>query len=71
MRVFFEEIKSKSINCISMFAYAKGTSKIKTDISRDIIRVIDEDYNITSVSAISIDDTWSALRVKSIEKVGK
>lgn len=54
-----------------MFANAKGTSKIKTNISRDIIRVTGKDYNITTVSAISIDDTWSALRFRPIEKVGK
>ena len=53
------------------FAYAKGTSKIKTDINRDIIRVTGQEFNITTVSAISIDDTWSALRFRPIEKVGK
>jgi hypothetical protein len=53
------------------FAYPKGTSKIKTDINRDIIRVTGEAYGITTVTAISIDDTWSALRFRPIEKVGK
>lgn len=53
------------------FAYPKGTSKIKTDINRDIIRVIGEEYGITTVTAISINDTWSALRFRPIDKVGK
>ena len=52
-------------------AYQKGTSKIKTDINRDIIRNLAEDYGITTVTAISIDDTWSALRFRPIDKVGK
>jgi hypothetical protein len=53
------------------FAYPKGTSKIKTDINRDTIRVTGEEFNITTVTAISIDDTWSALRFRPIDKVGK
>ena len=53
------------------FAYPKGTSKIKTDINRDTIRLTGEDFNITTVTAISIDDTWSSLRFRPIDKVGK
>ncbi|MGP8215089.1 MAG: hypothetical protein ACLQQ4_05955 [Bacteroidia bacterium] len=53
------------------FAYPKGTSKIKTDINRDTLRVTGEKYGITTVTAISIDDTWSALRFRPIDKAGK
>jgi len=53
------------------FAYPKGTSKIRTDINRDSIRETGEGYGITTVAAISIDDTWSALRFRPIDKVGK
>lgn len=53
------------------FAYPKSTSKIKTDINRDSIRITGEEYGITTVTAISINDTWSALRLRPIEKVGK
>ncbi|WP_144893823.1 hypothetical protein [Flavobacterium tiangeerense] len=53
------------------FAYPKGTSKIKTDINRDTVRMTGEDFGITTVTAISIDETWSALRFRPIEKVGK
>lgn len=53
------------------FAYPKGTSKIKTDINRDTIRVTGEEFGITTVTAISIDDTWSALRFRPIDRVGK
>ncbi len=52
-------------------AYPKGTSKIKTDINRDSIRVTCEEFGITTVTAISIDETWTALRFRPIEKVGK
>jgi hypothetical protein len=53
------------------FAYPKGTSKIKTDMKRDTIRATGEEFGITTVTAISIDGTWSALRFRPIDKVGK
>jgi len=56
---------------VCWIAYPKGSSKIKTDINRDTLRITAEGYGITTVSAISIDDTWSALRFRPIDKVGK
>jgi hypothetical protein len=53
------------------FAYPKGTAKIKTDINRDTIRVTSESFGITTVTAISMDDTWSALRFRPFDRVGK
>lgn len=53
------------------FAYPKGSSGIKTDINRDTLRVTGEEHGITTVTAISINDTWSALRFRPIERVGK
>ncbi|WP_221622084.1 hypothetical protein [Larkinella knui] len=53
------------------FAYPKGTSKIKTDINRDTLRVTGEEFGITTVTAIAIDNTWSALRFRPVDKVGK
>ena len=52
-------------------AYPKGTSKVKTDINRDTIRVTSESFGIKTVTAISIDDTWSGLRFRPIDKVGR
>lgn len=53
------------------FGYPKGTSKIKTDINRDTIRTTGEEFGITTVTALSINETWSALRFRPIDKVGK
>jgi hypothetical protein len=64
-------LKNIEPDSVLWFAYPKGTSKIKTDINRDTIRVTGEEFGITTVTAISIDDTWSALRFRPIEKVGK
>lgn len=69
---FLEEDLSKiEFDSVLWFAYPKGTSKIKTDINRDILRVTGEEFGITTVTAISIDETWSALRFRPIAQVGK
>lgn len=53
------------------FAYPKGSSGIKTDINRDTLRITGEEFCITTVAAISINEIWSALRFRPIDKVGK
>ena len=65
------DLKNIEADSVLWFAYPKGTSKIKTDINRDTIRVTGEEFGITTVTAVSIDDTWSALRFRPVEKVGK
>ena len=66
-----KQLKNIEPDTVLWFAYPKGTSKVKTDINRDTIRMTGEEFNITTVTAISIDDTWSALRFRPIDKVGK
>lgn len=63
-------LKNIEPDSVLWFAYPKGTSKMKTDINRDTIRVKGEEFGITTVTAISIDETWSALRFRPIDKVG-
>jgi hypothetical protein len=66
-----KDLKNIEPDSVLWFAYPKGTSKIKTDINRDTIRETGEEFGITTVTAISINDTWSALRFRPIDKVGK
>ena len=66
-----DQLKNIKPDSIFWIAYPKGSSKIKTDINRDTLRVTSEGFGITTVTAISIDETWSALRFRPIEKVGK
>ena len=66
-----KDLKKVAPDSVLWFAYPKGTSKVKTDINRDTIRETGETFGITTVTAISIDDTWSALRFRPIDKVGK
>jgi hypothetical protein len=46
--------------------YYKGTSKGKTDINRDTINAYAHSIGLEGVAMISIDDDWSALRLKLI-----
>ena len=66
-----EKLHNIEPDSVLWFAYPKLTSKIKTDINRDIIRETSEKFGITTVTAISINDTWSALRFRPIGKVGE
>ncbi len=44
--------------------YHKGTSKVKTDINRDTINAYANRLGMQGVAMISINDDWSALRLK-------
>ncbi len=47
--------------------YPKGTSKIETDINRDIIAAYAETIGLEGVAIVAIDEDWSALRLKVVE----
>jgi hypothetical protein len=44
--------------------YHKGTSKVKTDINRDTIYAYAHTIGLDGVAMVSIDDNWSAMRLK-------
>lgn len=44
--------------------YPKGTSKMKVDVNRDIIAQYTLSIGLKPVAMISVDETWSALRLK-------
>jgi len=45
-------------------AYPKLTSRLRGDLSRDLIHDLVPEYGLDTVSQIAIDDDWSALRLK-------
>lgn len=49
--------------------YPKKSSKIKTDITRDIGWETVKAKGLDTVAAISLDDTWSGLRFRPTEKI--
>ncbi len=51
--------------------YPKGTGKIKSDIKRETVWKALELIGLQTVTQIAIDKTWSALRARPVERVGK
>ena len=52
-------------------SYPKGSSKVKTDLNRDILWKAMGKFGLAGVSMVSIDNVWSAMRFRPSEKVGK
>lgn len=46
--------------------YPKGTSAVKTDVNRDIIAAYSNTVGWQVVAICSVDDTWSAMRMKRL-----
>lgn len=62
-----EKVKNRiSPNGALWLAYPKGTSKLSSDINRDTIRKYAATIGLETVSLVSIDDTWSCLRLKMV-----
>jgi hypothetical protein len=60
-----KSLKPKGILWIT---YPKGTSKVKTDLNRDILWKRLRDYGLDGVAMFSVDATWSAMRFKIISE---
>jgi hypothetical protein len=58
-------------DCLLWACYPKGTGKIKSDIKRETVWAAFVLVGLDTVTAISIDETWSALRGRPKEMVGK
>jgi hypothetical protein len=52
-------------------SYPKRSSKIDSDLSRDDMWELYTGAGLRPVSQISVDETWSAVRFRPAEKVGK
>ena len=58
-------------DCVFWACYPKGGGKIKSDMKRETIWKALELISLRPVSQVSIDETWSALRGRPHEVVGK
>jgi hypothetical protein len=63
-----EAIKYDGLFWIS---YPKGSSKVQTDVNRDILWELLLEKGIRPVMQVSVDSTWSAIRFRPAEAVGK
>ncbi|HXW93066.1 MAG TPA: hypothetical protein VEK33_21120 [Terriglobales bacterium] len=57
-------------NALVWISYPKQTSKLKGDLSRDVIRKAMNDPGWRAVSIVAIDEIWSALRFRPAGRVG-
>lgn len=53
---------------IAWIAYPKKTSGIATDLKMEKWKEL-EDFQLSPCASVSIDDTWTGIRIKPIEKV--
>jgi hypothetical protein len=67
---FLESMECSKFGNLFWLAYPKKSGKIESDLSRDIIWRVIEEYGYRPVSMVSIDDTWSAMRVRPSYEVG-
>ena len=51
---------------IFWLAYPRLSSKLASDLNRDVIRAAVPAHGLDTVSQIAIDDDWSALRLKRL-----
>ncbi len=62
-----EDIKTALVaDGILWISYPKQSAKRVSDLNRDILRDKLPDKGLKAVAQISIDDTWSALRFKTL-----
>jgi hypothetical protein len=52
-------------------SYPKKSSKVDSDLSRDVLWELPGETGLRPVAQVSIDQTWSALRYRPGELVGK
>lgn len=52
-------------------SYPKKSAKVETDLGRDMMWELVEGTGLRPVTQIAIDETWSALRYRPGEKVGR
>jgi hypothetical protein len=75
-RAELEQHAATAINAVKpggllWMSYPKKSSKVKTDLTRDIGWDVVTDVGWTGIAQVSIDDTWSAIRFRPAEDVGR
>ncbi len=58
-------------DALAWIAYPKKSSKIKTDVDRDSGWAKMSALGFAGVAMVALDETWSAMRYRPAERVGK
>ena len=64
-------LESITYDGVLWISYPKRSSKVKTDLSRDVGWDVVANAGLRPVTQVSVDETWSALRFRPLEQVGK
>ncbi|WP_174732312.1 hypothetical protein [Mesobacillus harenae] len=57
-------------NAVFWITYPKKSSKVKTDINRDVLwKMVEEASSYRAVSNVAVDEIWSAVRFRQKDKV--
>jgi hypothetical protein len=64
-------IEAAGYDGLLWFSYPKKSSKVETDLSRDVGWDVVIEAGLRPVTQVSVDETWSALRWRPIQAVGK
>jgi hypothetical protein len=51
--------------------YPKKTSSLESDLSRDVLWHLMEPTGLRPVTLVAVDEDWSAMRFRPIDKVGR
>jgi hypothetical protein len=52
-------------------SYPKKSSKVESDLSRDVVRKVVAETGQRPLTQVSVNNAWSALRLRPPEKAGK
>jgi hypothetical protein len=63
-------VRAVKFDGLLWICYPKQTSGIKTDINRDKGWSVIQQAGLQPVTQVAIDDIWSALRFRPVERVG-
>lgn len=70
MDLLVKVIASLNEDALFWITYPKQSSKVKTDINRDIVfEILQNETDYRVVSNVAVDEKWSALRARHISKV--
>ena len=65
-----EALGAVKYDALLWIAYPKGGLKAGTDLNRDILRQAIAEHDLEAVTLVALDDTWSSMRFRPVEKVG-
>jgi hypothetical protein len=64
-------IQAARPDALLWIAYPKGSSKVKADVNRDSLWEAVKPMGLRPVRLIALDETWSVMRFRPVEKAGR